>query len=411
MDQNVFDIAVVGAGPAGSIAAYAAAERGLKVALIDRQTFLRDKPCGDGIGPEAVRIMRRLGLDEIFDGRTPIQAVTIFGPTGMRSKSAVPNIGGKATHGYVIPRVEFDNHLFRRAIKAGAEDFSGKRYLSMSDAGDARVIELRDLDGTCQTMVARLVIGADGAYSAVRKSLSEFNKRPTAKQKYMGLAMRAYAESDDFQPGGEIGPSIVFEFDREILPSYGWVFPIGEGKVNIGVGGPLIELQRRGVGLKQLLTSFTSRLMERGIEIDKIHGQRAHHLPSVAGMPPLAYKRAALIGDAASMINPTSGEGIGYAVTAAVQLVDLLPPKLDNGRALSAALAQFEHRFRRRYRMHFLSSRLTIKLLQRPMWSTMLVNAMQEDPRILSDAVDMLFGFGTLHSSTAYRVFRASLKV
>ncbi|MBR7839463.1 FAD-dependent oxidoreductase [Actinospica durhamensis] len=106
MSRVAFDVAVVGAGPAGSVAAYAAARQGLTVALIDRSTFPRDKVCGDGIGPAAVRALQRLGLSEVFDGYQPVSMVTVFGPNGTRSDSAIPDIDGESATGYVIPRLE-----------------------------------------------------------------------------------------------------------------------------------------------------------------------------------------------------------------------------------------------------------------------------------------------------------------
>ena len=102
---EVFDVAVVGAGPAGSFAALCAARRGFSVALIDRSTFPRDKTCGDGIGPGAVRVLHDAGLEEVFDGFQPVQTVTVFGPDGSRSDSAIPDIDGEPASGFIIPRL------------------------------------------------------------------------------------------------------------------------------------------------------------------------------------------------------------------------------------------------------------------------------------------------------------------
>jgi menaquinone-9 beta-reductase len=407
MDQNVFDIAVVGAGPAGSVAAFAAARRGLRVALIDRQTFPRDKTCGDGIGPGVVQVVRQLGIEEIFDGWNPVPAVTVYGPSGVRSESAIPKIDGKTLHGYVIPRFHFDNSLFRLAIGAGATDLSGMKFLAMTRSANYRNIDLCSSSGVGQTISAHLVIGADGAYSAVRKSLfgSDYRIGP----KFMGLAMRAYAESDDFQLGGRAGLNIVFDFNRKRLPFYGWAFPLGEGKINIGVGGPLVEMHRYDMNIKDLLQDLTEQFRSRGINIGALYDQRAHHMPTIGGSPPLTSTRAVLIGDAAAMINPTSGEGIAYGVTAAAQLIASLPTSLEEDRHVSEALAEFERGFNREYRMHFLSSRATSRLLHRPAWSAMLVRAMQADPRVLDAAVDMMFGYGSFRGSTILRVLRATL--
>src|SRR6185312_5095920 len=97
------DVAVVGAGPAGAVAACTAARRGLSVALIDRETFPRDKICGDGLGPGAVRVLRDLDLDSVLGGRRRIESVTVFGPAGERSENPVPVLAGKSTDVFVVP--------------------------------------------------------------------------------------------------------------------------------------------------------------------------------------------------------------------------------------------------------------------------------------------------------------------
>jgi menaquinone-9 beta-reductase len=392
------DVAVVGAGPAGATAACAAARRGLRVALIDRDTFPRDKTCGDGIGPGAVRVLRDLGLDSVLAGRRRIASVTVFGPAGERSENPVPVLTGKSTDVFVVPRVEFDAHLFRAATEAGAEDLTGLRYLGMSaPAGPGRTVELRDAAGERRSLTAHLVIGADGAYSAVRKDLAGPDH---TSRKFVGVAMRAYAASRGF----EDGPSMLFEFSRDLLPSYGWIFPIGGGTVNIGVGLPIAQLRDRGVDLRQLLGQFAGRLRERGVEVGELQRERGHQLPGVMGMPRLAFGRAALIGDAASMINPVSGEGIAYGMTAARRLVEALPARLADVAALDTALAAFERDFRAEHRLHFLSCRLTMALLRHAVPAAVVVRAIQNDPRVLDGVFDMLFGDGRLHAATALRI-------
>jgi flavin-dependent dehydrogenase len=426
-----FDLVVIGAGPAGSVAACSAARRGLRVALVDRSTFPRDKTCGDGIGPGAVRVLRSLGLDGVLEGRSRVATFTVFGPAGERSDNPVPAIPGKSTDIFVVPRLEFDEYLFRAALDSGAEDFTGMRYLGMSEPdGRVRTVELRDGSGAHRTLRAHLVIGADGAYSVVRKDLlgqrgqsgeggqrtqgGESGKgspggqdRPNPKD--VGVAMRGYAECRGFEADGDAGPSILFEFSRDLLPSYGWIFPVGGGTINIGVGLPTAQLRARNVDLRQLLTDFAERLRGLGIEVGELREVRAHQLRGVADMPRLAFGRAALIGDAASMINPVSGEGIAYAMTAALRLIEALPAELADGPALDAALERFERKFRADHRLHFLSSRLTMALLRHAVSAGVIVRAIQKDPRVLGGVFDMLFGDGRLQAGTALRIVRRAL--
>lgn len=405
MGDGLYDLAVVGAGPAGSTIAILAARRGLRVALIDRQTFPRDKTCGDGIGPTAVRALREIGVADVFDECTPVRDVTIYGPGGEQLAGPIPPIDGEPAYGYVIPRIEFDRRLFDRALAEGAEDFQGHRFTGMRLRSDRREVDLRTLDGAERTIQARLVVGADGAYSAVRKQLDP----PTpeeAKSKTL-LAIRAYADSGDFLPGTKLGPRLLFEFTRDLLPSYGWIFPAGDGQINIGVGGPIPILRKRGIDLKTQIHVFAEEMRNKGIEIGELRDVRAHQLPHVAGLAQLSHPRAVLLGDAASMINPVSGEGIAYAVTAACQLAEALPDNLADPAVLHAALEAFERSFRRHHRAHFASIRISSAMLHSKAWASVLLNAAQRDPKVLEDGVNLLFGFGRIHTGTVARIARS----
>jgi geranylgeranyl reductase family protein len=405
MGEELYDLAVVGAGPAGATTAILAARRGLRVALIDRQTFPRDKTCGDGIGPTAVRALRAIGVGDIFDGCTPVRDVTIYGPGGEQLAGPIPAIDGEPAYGYVIPRIEFDQRLFDRALAEGASNFEGHRFTGMRLRAGSREIDLRTSDETELTIQARLVVGADGAYSAVRRLLDP----PTPEQAKSRtlLAMRAYADSGDFAPGTDLGPRLLFEFTRDLLPSYGWIFPAGDGRINIGVGGPIPILHKRGIDLKTQIRVFADQMTARGIEIGELREVRAHQLPHVAGLARLAHPRAVLLGDAASMINPVSGEGIAYAVTAACQLARMLPDTLADADTLQNALERFERAFRRDHRAHFASIRISSAMLHSKTWASVLLDAAQRDPKVLEDGVNLLFGFGRIQPRTLARIARS----
>jgi menaquinone-9 beta-reductase len=363
--NEIFDVAVVGAGPAGSEAAHAAAARGLRVALIDQQAFPRDKPCGDGIGPGAVHIAQELGLDGIFSDDKPVHTLRVIGPDRSEFHSTILPVAGKAIQGYVVPRFYFDKRPF--------------------------------------DIAARLLVGADGANSAVRMALGVAPRMRTTT----AIAMRAYAKCDAFSATGSGGPQLLFAFSRDLLPSYAWVFPTGLGTANIGVGGPLFEIQKRGQSLKHLLAAFVGQIRSQGIVLEEPCAQRAHHLPHFAGIPKPVHPRAALIGGAASMINPVSGEGIAYGMTAAASLIENLPAEVGDGTALGHALIQFEQDFRRTYRMHIASSISVYRLMHSPHLTTMFIRTAQRDPVVLRDAIEMLFGFGRVRVLTSARVLRS----
>ena len=160
--DEIFDVAVVGAGPAGSVAAYAAATPGLRVALIDRQAFPRDKPCGDGIGPGAVHIAPELGLDGIFIGDKPAHTVRVTGPGGSEFYSTIPSIAGKAIQGYAVPRIYFCKRLSDRAIGVAAHDYSGMKFVGTDISGGLRMVTLQGKDESQRRIAAHLLVAPTG---------------------------------------------------------------------------------------------------------------------------------------------------------------------------------------------------------------------------------------------------------
>jgi geranylgeranyl reductase family protein len=392
--RDRFDLVVVGAGPAGSTAAYAAARRGLRVALVDQRTFPRDKTCGDGLGPGVAALLDELGLGHVLEGEVPARALAVYGPDGVLLDTDLPPMSG---HGYVVPRLDFDDRLHTAALEGGAVDLSGHKLVATGLDGGRRWVTLRHR-GRDHTVEAALVVGADGAYSAMRRQLG-VAKNP---ERHLAVAMRAYAKSTMFDER----PCLVFEFSRTLLPAYGWLFPTGQGVVNIGVGLMLPHLRQRHHDLRTLLDTFVASCRERGVELGEPAQHRAHHLPTAGWLPPLAHERAVLVGDAGSMINPVSGEGIVYGMRAANRLVTALPDDVHDEKTLRRALVRFERDFRRGHRAHILSSLAAHRLLSSPWWTKRVINAAQRDPHVLRDAIDLLFDLGRLRPSTTVRILR-----
>jgi menaquinone-9 beta-reductase len=277
---------VVGAGPAGAAAALEA--RRLRpdatVALVDKATFPRDKACGDGLGPHAVDELAALGADGVLDGYPPIRGLRLRSPRGLEVA------GDPARPNHVVPRAVLDARLVAAAQAAGAELLCGAavRRLEQHDGGVV-------VDGQ---LAARVVVGADGANSTVRRLLGA----PANPDRALAIAVRGYAPA----PPGR--PEQLIAWVAEGWPAYVWSFPTGTGVANVGYGllrsrfhGDRAELHRR---LRDLLP---------GAEPDP-GSLRAHHLPFSSFRPPPGAGRVLLAGDAASLVNPLSGEGIYYAL-------------------------------------------------------------------------------------------------
>lgn len=380
------DVLVVGAGPAGSVlaAALCRARPELDVLVADRSVFPRDKPCGDGISPRAAVLLHGIGAGGVLDGYPPNAACRIVGPGGETVRSdGIPSRQWGVIAGHTIPRTVLDHRLLDFAIGAGAEFWPGARVTGTTLEPGWRTAIVRE-GARSVTVRARLLVGCDGAYSTVRRVLGA-GKVPKATT---SVAARAYLEWPT--PDSGLRP-IRFVFRPGFLPGYGWFFPISPTSANAGVGLSVA----RGRDLHQAVREFLAELAAADRTLDvPAHDLRAHLLPH--DRPPLAFRRAALVGDAASMINPLSGEGIYYALRAGLMLTERLASvELADAGALGEALRGYEQAFRARFAKHYRSSRVARRVVSHERLCRAAIAAAAADPRSTEDAVSLLFGDGT----------------
>ena len=300
-----WDAVVAGAGPAGSIAALLLARAGARVALADKAAFPRDKACGDLIGPRGVRLLDELGV------AVPAPAtgsdLLVAGPSGRRAR--LPAFSGKTYAGYgmVVPRRILDDTLRAAAIAAGATPFRAR--ISGADlAAGGSVEALVTSDG--RRLAGDFVIGADGPLSKVATAAGLLDPATAL----WGFAIRGYL------PATVPLPLLVL-LDRrpwQIYPGYGWLFPGADGQANIGIG---IGMGRRRspAPLRADLARLCAMLRRRGdIAPDARPGPVIGGWLRMGGTgtPPAAHN-VLLAGDAAGLVNPLQGEGIGPAMVSA----------------------------------------------------------------------------------------------
>jgi geranylgeranyl reductase family protein len=284
------DVLIVGAGPAGATAALAAlrARPGVSVRLLDAAAFPRDKACGDGIAPHALAELEELGVSGLNAGYGPVPWLDLRTPGGVRVLAEPPRPN------FVIPRRVLDARLVAAATAAGAVLVRHR----------VRRIELhRDRVLVDGEHAGRVLIAADGANSVVRRALG-IPRNPDDK---LAVAVRGYAvEQADDRPAGT-GPVQLIDMQARAWPAYAWSFPLadGSGRANVGYG----RLRSRLTSRQELWGELARLLPDQ--PADQL---RAHHLPLSTWRPPQPDGRVLLAGDAASLINPLTGEGIFYAV-------------------------------------------------------------------------------------------------
>jgi geranylgeranyl reductase family protein len=337
MKTRRFDTLVIGAGPAGSVAALTLARGGARVALVDKANFPRDKACGDLIGPRGVRVLEDLAI--VPNGER-VGDMEVIGPTGhrvlLRSRAGTSYPG----FGLAVPRRDLDAGLRRAALEAGAEGFTGRAGAPLLDSGgglDGFCLEGGEADGT--ELRADVVIGADGALSRVAAVAALVEERRVL----WGFAVRGYARPEEHpRPAASVPlPQILFwEPTRWAgYPGYGWCFPGVEGAANIGLGVGLRGDRRAGARAARDLDAFVAHL--RG-GASPLEGRLGGWLKmGMVGTTP-ARGRTLLVGDAAGLVNSLQGEGISQALgsgRAAAQAVLGEGPS-GAGRRYSATLAE-----------------------------------------------------------------------
>ena len=316
------DLLVVGAGPAGSAAAAWAARGGADVLLVDAAIFPRDKTCGDGLTPRAIGELQRLGLEDWLRAHTVNQGLRAH---GFGQTLLLPWPGGSLPDwGSAVARTELDDHLRTTAIKAGAQAVDGARAVDVRRDGDrvaAVVFERAGLDGPERFEIAcRRLVVADG----VRSPLGKLLGREWHRETVYGVAGRSYIDS-----GMADDPWISSHLelrgeDGEILSGYGWIFPLGNGEVNLGVG-TLATLKRPAdIAIRPLMKFYAEQRREEFQLSGDLRMPTSALLPMGGAVSNVAGANWALIGDAAACVNPLNGEGIDYGLESGRLLVELL---------------------------------------------------------------------------------------
>ncbi len=361
------DVIVVGAGPAGSTTAYYLAQAGLDVLVLEKSRFPREKVCGDGLTPRGVKTLVAMGISvSEQDGWIRNQGLRVIG-AGKRLELPWPELSSYPGYGLVRPRTDLDEMLARRAQKAGARLLEGINVTGpVLDERTGRItgVTAKTEDGE-QTYRGRIVVAADGNSSrlAVAMGLRKRDDRP------LGVAVRTYYRSPRHDDDYLESWLDLWDGDR-LLPGYGWIFGMGDGTSNVGLGLLNTSAAFGHTDYHALLRKWLAGMpAEWGFtEENRTQPIRGAALPMGFNRTPHYYNGLLLVGDAGGMVNPFNGEGIAYAMESGEILARTVTQALARARRAETerVLAGYPAALNQAYGSYYALGRVFVKAIGRP---------------------------------------------
>ncbi len=383
---------MVGAGPAGSTTAYYLAQAGLDVLLLEKSRFPREKVCGDGLTPRGVRALVAMGISVgEQDGWVRNKGLRVIG-AGKRMELPWPELSSYPGYGLVRPRTDLDQMLARRAQQAGARLLEGVTVTGpVLDDRTGRITGVAakaDADGE-RTYRARVIVAADGNSSrlSVAMGLRKRDDRP------LGVAVRTYYQSPRHDDDYLESWLDLWDGDR-LLPGYGWIFGMGDGTSNVGLGLMNTSAAFGHTDYHGLLHKWLAGMpAEWGFtEENRTQPIRGAALPMGFNRTPHYYQGLLLAGDAGGMVNPFNGEGIAYAMESGEILARTIAQALARARRTETerVLAGYPRALNQAYGGYYAAGRVFVKAIGRPGLMRFATRHSMSRPALMGFALKLL---------------------
>jgi len=405
--SDAYDALVIGGGPGGAATAFHLARGGARVLLCEKQSYPRDKVCGDGLTPRAVAQLDAMGLREEYQSWARSAGLKVHGG-GHVIELPWPELTEFPSFGLARPRTDLDQLLARTASKAGAELRETTDVVApLVEHGLVRGAVLRSEGEDPVDVRAEVVVAADGASSRFAQALG-LNRD---EQRPIGVAIRQYYRAErDADPW--IDSYLELRRGDDLLPGYGWVFPLADGTVNVGVGLLNTSAHFRNINYKQLLTDWVPTVgPEWGFAPDDALAKpRSAPLPMGASRHPPLYRGVLFVGDAAGLVNPFNGEGIDYAMESGRLAAETALAVLESGDR--TRLTVYRSAIERRFGSYYAVGRLFVRLVGDPRFMKLATRYGLPRPTLMKLVLKLLANLYEPSSGDATdRVVRAMVRL
>lgn len=375
--SDLYDVVIVGAGPGGSATAHYLAQGGLKVAILDKAGFPRDKTCGDGLTPRALWVLKDIGiLDEVAAFAYRVNGLELHGSKGDVVTAAIPAHEIYPDHLMIAPRYRLDDVIRGRAVESGAK-FIERLHVRGVEQYDYHAEVVADNRGIEHRLKGRVVVLAVGANLGLLLKLGILAQPPPVT-----LAARGYYHGLE-----GLSDRAEAHFAEVPLPGYGWVFPISETTANIGVGfwESWVPWHKPPSSAKIALDHFLAhnpRMKMMMAEAELEGAVRGFPLRVDFAQAPTTHGRILLVGESAGLVSPLTGEGIDFALESGQLAARFLLERFEAGELGTAGLVAYDRLLRDHFQRLFVFLNRIRQVYNNPYLVNKTIRATRKSPEI-----------------------------